>query len=153
MKCEITGKEITGKPLNKFRVIPKPKIDWTPVLILDFDGVICDGEFIDEKTIIGNPVITNLSCDSIVYMRKMRKEKIPMVIFSCRNTSPNGVKTMKSWLISHGLEEEIVHNVGFPTYKPYGVYIDDNCVQALKYGVYFPTVEEVKNWLEKKKKC
>ena len=148
MKCEITG-----EPLNKIRVIPTPKIDLTPVLSLDFDGVLCDGDFIDDKTIIGNPVMTNLGCNALVYIRKMHKENIPMCIFSCRNANPNGIQLMKKWLRDNGLEDEIIHNIGFPTHKPYGIYIDDNCVLALKYGVYFPTIEEVKEWLNKKKKC
>ena len=145
MKCEITGEKI----LNKFRVERTPKIDLTPSVIIDFDGTIYAGEF-DEKSIIGNPVITNLGCSSIVYIRKLHKEGIPIKIFSCRNTQIDGVKLMKAWLRGNGLEEEIIHSIEFPTHKPYGIYIDDNCALALKYGVYFPTIDEVKEWLEQK---
>ena len=140
-----------GHEFKHIRVIPK--IDLRPSIIIDFDGTICEGEGeFDEKSIIGNPVITNLGCSSIVYIRKLYKEGIPMKIFSCRNIHPNGVILMKAWLKGNGLESEIIHSIEFPTHKPYGIYIDDNCALALKYGVYFPTIDEIKEWLKQKGK-
>lgn len=127
------------------------KVMYDPKMVLDFDGVLSDGDFINEDTIVGEPVLTNLGYDSIVYLRKLHRAKIKFVIFSCRNRHPEGVKLMKAWLKGKGLEDEIVWSIDFPVHKPYGFYIDDNCVQAKKYGLYFPPIKEILDWLKKKK--
>jgi hypothetical protein len=136
---------IEFEPFNR-RDMPENKPQKT--LNVDFDGTLCDGEYINENTIIGKPLMTDYAVNTISWLGMMINEGIQVNIFSCRNFHTHGVELIKSWLKNNGMNDEYIYKIGFPTKKPYGVFIDDNDVQALKYGIYFPTLAEVKKFLE-----
>lgn len=149
IKDKETGEYFESLYMSKFESLymSKEKKTLIKTLNVDFDGTMCDAEFVNESTIVGEPIMTVYGFNSIQWLEWMCEGGIPVNIFSCRNYHAHGVSLMKSWLKHKGMKDTNIAKIGFPTVKPYGIHVDDNAIQSLKYGVCYPTIEEVRNFL------
>lgn len=111
---------------------------------LDFDGVV--HSYVsgwDGIDIIQDPPTPN-SFESIKSYLDMGWN---VYVFSVRSRLEEGRKAMREWFIRHGMDNETLEKLQFPTSKPRAVlYIDD---RAYQFKGEFPTVsyiEKFKPW-------
>lgn len=115
-------------------------------ICVDFDGVLHSytSKFttIDE---IKDPPVTG----AFEWLEKMVNyeqgdNKFEICIYSSRSQNWRGVRAMQAWFLEHGLKEEVLRELSFPTQKPAAsMTIDD---RAYLFEGYFPTADYILNF-------
>jgi hypothetical protein len=115
-------------------MINKHGVEFTPILCVDFDGVIHSlksGSQGDDQTIILDP--PNLGA---LEWLKAAMEHWDVQIYSARSAHTGAIEAMKSWLFKHARDEwnhelatEFVARLKFPMQKPPAfLMIDDRAI-------------------------
>lgn len=110
---------------------------------IDFDGVL--HQYVSKWTtaaeILDGPVP-----GAIEWLKSLlSNESICVNIFSARNAQEDGIKAMREWLGSNGLDPIQISKIEFPLHKPIAtLYVDD---RGYKFtGDNYPSAEEVLNF-------
>lgn len=124
----------------------------TPILCLDFDGVLhsytSGWEGADK---ISDPPVDGaidwlrslLGCPEDIGIGP-RYLDFRVAIFSARSNQRGGIKAMKKWLKKHGLSKYELELIDFPKAKPPAFLgIDD---RVLTFTGVFPSVADMKNF-------
>jgi hypothetical protein len=132
--------------------------DYTPILCLDFDGVLHSyASGWHGAKCIPDPPVTGaiewlqdlLGCPEGLGIGP-RYLDFRVAIYSSRSRYWGGRKAMKKWLIDNGLTAGEVELIDFPLMKPAAfLQLDD---RALTFTGVFPTVEEMKAFVPWNKK-
>lgn len=111
-------------------------------ICVDFDGVIhsytsgWQGAYeISDQPVDG----------AIEWLESMLSgDEFKPMIYSSRSIDDRGIKSMKLWLLKHGLSGEALARLEFPTKKPPAwLTIDD---RAICFDGHFPSAEEMRNF-------
>ncbi len=127
-------------------------MSYTPIICVDFDGVIhsytSGWQGID---VISDPPVPGAiewlmdhlpMPESISHFAE--EPKAIAVIYSSRSKERKGIKAMKEWLVGHGLPRQYLEVLEFPSQKPAAyLTIDD---RAICFNGTFPTTEEMLNF-------
>lgn len=96
---------------------------YTPRICLDFDGVIhayTSGWQGFEN--IPDPPVEGAFMAIISYLQA----GLEVAVFSSRSHRPEAVNAMKMWFLEHGMPQDILAKLVFPTEKPPAIlYVDD----------------------------
>ena len=109
-----------------------------PTIIVDFDGVIHTyvTKWTDARTIPDPPVT-----DAIKWLTEA-VERFDVCIFSSRSGQDGGIAAMREYLLEHGLSQEVMELLKFPTAKPAAIMTIDD--RAFCFKGAFPPL----NWIE-----
>jgi hypothetical protein len=108
-------------------------------LSVDFDGVIHSfTSGWQGYEVIADPPVPG----AFEWLTAMNDQGFEVCIFSARSYQPEGLEAMREWFQYHGLAQETMAALEFPTYKPAAfLTIDD---RALCFDGTFPTAEAIR---------
>lgn len=123
-----------------------------PILCIDFDGVLhsYSSGWKGPRNIPDPPVEgaiewleSLLGCPDYFGIAPRYKD-FKVCIYSSRSRYLFGKRTIKKWLVRHGLDINYLELISFPTRKPPAfLQIDD---RAITFTGTFPSVEEMKSF-------
>lgn len=106
-------------------------------LALDFDGVI--HSYVSGWC--GEAVCPDPPVPGALDFIRAAVKRYSVYIYSTRATGPEGFRAIRSYLLTHGLEAELLEHIVITSSKPKAVlYIDD---RAHCFTGTFPSLEEV----------
>lgn len=110
-------------------------------ILIDFDGVLHSY----KSGWRGIDVIPDSPVEgAIQWLRDMRAYGFQLAIYSSRSQSQAGHDAMRAWLREHGVDEDLLNHIIFPSKKPPAwLTIDDRC---LLFNGIFPSMEEIDNF-------
>ena len=120
-----------------------------PVVLIDFDGTIAEYRRwtgYEDIDAMPNP-------GAFDALRSYMDADFKVCVYSARSRRPGGVEGMRNWFKLHGLTEDEIHLLSFPTQKPAAyLTIDD---RAWCFTGEWPTVADIyqfRPWHRRKKK-
>lgn len=117
--------------------------DFKKTILIDFDGVLHSYTSKWEgPDVIPDPPVPA----AINWLRGLLDhDDFDPQVYSSRSKYPEGIAAMKRWFLAHGLSEEHITRLPFPTEKP-GAWltIDD---RAICFEGIFPNVDELNDFV------
>jgi hypothetical protein len=104
-------------------------------LVVDFDGVLHSyASGWRGATVVPDPPVPG----ALAFLRGA-VDRFDIAVLSSRSRETGGIEAMKSWLLEHGLEAEVLRRLRFPRTKPPAhVYLDD---RGWRFEGSFPSLE------------
>jgi len=114
-----------------------------PTILVDFDGVLHSyTSGWEGADVISDPPVPG----AIEWLWGIGgpDSGFEVCIYSSRSRQEGGIQAMKDWLREHGLDEDTLGRISFPTQKPAAfLTIDD---RAICFEGRFPTLKEIANF-------
>jgi hypothetical protein len=106
-------------------------------LVVDFDGVLHSyTSGWKGATVVSDPPVSG----AVAFLRSA-VARFDVAVLSSRSREAGGIDAMKSWLLEHGLEADVLRRLRFPRTKPPAhVYLDD---RGWRFEGIFPSLDAI----------